>query len=252
MKLHYHAIYKMRGANGLPGGVERTPLLALEKPDVTATLTMNPEPDFIHVDKSAALATQLLKGLFAPDKEGTPEERLAAEIEQVRNRRAKQTEKGVFVVITGETEIPTPQFKHRRDTDEFAICIDAIPKSQAGDTFRPAVRDVLAALSLSLPENADRSYERIGRTSYLVDPDSGKPIYSFSFETGGATLSVSSPLTDSAIKAAAELAPKFAADKAIARVASLLITSLEQATDELESFIASWSALSIEVRHFSQ
>jgi len=245
VKVRYIAIYKIRGANKLPEEVESASLLALQTPTITATLTTNPEPHFIHIDKSAAIGTQLLKGIFAPDKEGTLQERLAAEVEDIKAHRAKQTGTGVFLVFDGETEIPAPEFKIRRDTDEFGICIDAVAKPEIRDTFRPSVQSVITALSLTLSPNTDRSIEKIGDVVYLIDPDTGKPIYTFTFQGGVARASVSSPLTAAVIAEAAALAQKLAAHNTMARPTSLLITSLEEATDELQGFIAAWSALEI-------
>jgi hypothetical protein len=245
VKARYIAIYKIHGANKLPDDSERASLLALQSPALTATLTTNPEPDLLHVDKSAALGAQVLKGVFAPDKEGTLEERLAAEIEHARARRAKQTGKAVFLVFDGETEIPTPGFKARRDTDEFAVCLDAISKAEIRVSFRPSVQGVMTALSLSLPANADRRIEKISDVVYLIDPDNGKPIYAFTFQGGSARASIASPLTQTVIVETAALAPKLSAQKGIPRPASLLLTSLEKATDELQGFIAAWSALEI-------
>jgi hypothetical protein len=181
MKVRYIAIYKLHGANRLSEETESVELLALPKPALTATLTTNPEPYFLHVDQSAALGAQLLKGLFAPDKAGTLLERLAAEIEDVKARRASQTGTGVFLVMDGEADIPAPEFKARRDTSEFAICIDAIAKPEIRGAFRPSAQSVLTALGLSLPANADRRVDKIGDVVFLVDPDGGKPIYAFSF-----------------------------------------------------------------------
>jgi hypothetical protein len=245
MKVRYTAIYKIRGASRLAVEAERVEFLALRDPLVSATLTTNPEPNFLHIDKSAALAAQLLKGLFSPDREGTPQERLAAETEFVRVRRANQTSGGLFLVFDGEAQIPTPEFRAYRDAGEFAVAMDAMSKPEIRERFRPFVQSVLAALGLSLPENADRRVEKSGEVVYLVDPDTQKPIYNFTVEGGFARGSIASPLTLDAIAEAAALAPKLASHKAVARPTSLLVASLNEATDDLQAFIAAWSALEI-------
>lgn len=220
-------------------------LLCVENPLLTATLTTNPEPDFLHIDKSAALAAQLLKGIFAPDKEGTLQERLGAELEEVRARREKRTRKGLFLIFECEAEIPTPEFKARCDVEEFGVCLDALDKKSVRETFRPTEQSVIMALGLGLPANADRRVEKLGDTVYLIDPADNKPIYAFSFQGGHARLSVASPLTGSVIAEVAAIAPKLAADKAMSRPVSLLVTSLEEAKEELQRFISAWSALEI-------
>jgi hypothetical protein len=245
VKVRYIAIYKLHGVNKLPEEAECTNVVKLQNPALTVILATNPDPYFLHVDKSAALGAQLLKGIFAPDKEGTLQERLAAEIEDIKVRRAKRTGTGVFLIFEGEMDIPTPEFKARRDIDEFAVCFDAIAKTEIRENFRPSVQSVITALSLSLPTNADRRVEKTGDVVYLVDSDDGKPIYTFAFQGGSARASIASPLTQGIIAESAALAAKLATNKTMARPSSLLITSLDDATYELQGFIAAWSALEI-------
>ena len=71
MKVRYAAVYKIHGVNKLPDGAENADLLALQNPEITALLTTEPEPHLVHIDESAAIGTQLLKGMFAPDNGGT-------------------------------------------------------------------------------------------------------------------------------------------------------------------------------------
>jgi hypothetical protein len=245
MKVQYVAVWKLHGANKLAADASTLELARLNDPALVASVTTDPEPYFLHIDRSAAIGTQLLKGLFAPEKDGTPEERLAAELDSVKSRRAKQTGKGVFLVLEGETDVPAPNFETRKDTDEFAVCFDAIEKPEIRKSFRPSVQAILTALSLSLPANVDHQVERVGDVIYLVDPDNGKPIYTFGFQGGSARVSLSSPLTEDVVAAVGQRVPKVIGDKTIVRPASLLITSLNRATDSLQAFIAAWSALEI-------
>jgi hypothetical protein len=55
MKLRYTAIYKLRGANRLEDEAKVAALVALRKPRLSALLTADPEPHFMHIDRSAAL-----------------------------------------------------------------------------------------------------------------------------------------------------------------------------------------------------
>jgi hypothetical protein len=59
---------QVHGANKLPDGAQGEAFLALKSPSIAATLTINPEQYFLHINKSAALANQLLKGIFAPKR----------------------------------------------------------------------------------------------------------------------------------------------------------------------------------------
>jgi hypothetical protein len=240
----YVAIYKIQGANKLPGGAESIALLTLKNPSISATLTINPEPYLVHINKAGAVATQLLKGMLASGNEGTPEERLAAEVEAVKTQTAKEAGTGVFLVLEGQTEIDSPDFKHRRDLDDYAIDLDGVEKKSIREEFRPAVQSILAALSLH-QARADPRVQKIGDVIYLVDPATAKPIYTFVVQMGSPRLSLASPLAHEAITDVAAMAPKLQTDRIIARAAGLLIASLEEATDRLQAFIAAWSALEI-------
>ena len=67
------------------------------------------------------------------------EQRFAAELKNVKTIRSKQTEKGVFVVFEGDANIPAPNFDKRRDTDRFAVCFDAMDKSEFRELLRLSI-----------------------------------------------------------------------------------------------------------------
>jgi hypothetical protein len=77
MEVRYVAVYKLRGSNGLSGD-DPLGLYEGERPNITATLTADPEAYFEHIERSLALVSLLFRGLFGDSMEGTPEERLAA------------------------------------------------------------------------------------------------------------------------------------------------------------------------------
>lgn len=246
MKARYLAVWKLHGANTLAAGTSNLELARLSNPTLVAVVTPDPEPFFLQIDQSAVIASRLLNGLigvFAPNQGGTFEEWLARELGNVQASRANQ--KGVFIVFDGETNVSAPNFRMRKDTETLAVCFDAIDKSEVRELFRPAIQIVTAILGLSLPTNADRQIERIGEVIYLVEPDTEKPIYTYTFEISAPRLSIASALTEAVVSDAARRISKITDDKAFARPASLLITSLNRATDALQAFISAWSALEI-------
>lgn len=182
----------------------------------------------------------LLKGLI------NQEIRLAEEIKEANTHFEERAGRGVFLVLQGEANIATPDFNLRRDWDDFAICIDAIEPCEVNRIFRSSVQGVLAAVALALPADADRSVEKIGAVLYFVDSTSGKPIYPRTFSIGSARVSLARQLTRKSIDEMATLAAKIdVADTGVAGSVELLLTSLEKATDQLQAFITSWSALEI-------
>jgi hypothetical protein len=132
MKAHYLAIWKLHGATTLATGTGNLELARLNNPTLVAIVTADPEPFFLHIDQSATIAARLWKGLngmLAPDQGGgTFEEWFAVELQNVKASRAKQ--KGVFLVLEGEANVPEPNFNMRRDTERLAVCFDAVDKSE--------------------------------------------------------------------------------------------------------------------------
>lgn len=206
-------------------------------------LTTNPEPFFFHIDRTSALSTLLLQGMFGTSIENTPEKRLAKQVEIIRDKRRRQNNSGVFLIFEGELKISSPNFGFRRDMEEFSICFDAFENGIAREKFLPVIQATLTAMAISLPENADTRIEKVQDISFLIETKTKKPIYCFTAELGTATVRVSTPLTDDIVKKARAHARAFPTDRKLARVADLLIESKEIGTNELRAFIAAWSAL---------
>ena len=248
MKTRYIGIWKLHGANTLASPNKDIELARLSDPAVVVRITADPEPYFARIDEAAALANRLINGLtgvFGGDQGLTFEQAFATELTKVKSGRSNQSSSGVFVVLEGETEVSSPNFRLRKDNERFAVCFDAIDKSKVMVLFRPSIQTVLAAIALSLPANAERQMDCMGEVLYLVEPDSQKPIYTFTVEFGAAKLSIATPLTDAVLSNAAKHISKLSDEKALTRPTSLLSTSLDRGTDELEAFIAAWSALEI-------
>lgn len=75
---------------------------------------------------------QLLSGLFGGNKKGTPGERMAAEIKRIQTGRQGRITDGVYIVFDGSGEIDPPEFKARKDADDFAVTL--------GDVLKGALR----------------------------------------------------------------------------------------------------------------
>jgi hypothetical protein len=245
LQAKYVAIWKLSGANELAIETPRAVLSSILEPLATATLTKDPTPDFFHIDRTNALATLLLRGLFLPETEGSPEERLSNKISAISASRAQKTKAGVFLVIEGAKDVPAPDFNARRDSQDFSICFHAIDNKSIVSAFRPFVDATLFALSLSLRGDTDRQAEKLGEVVYLVESESDKPIYSFTMSMGTARASLSSALTTDMISSAGNRVTTLLLDESMSRPMSLLNTSFDENTSPLQAFMASWSALEI-------
>lgn len=235
----------MVGLNKLPSNIGQYDLAVSPTFKGSVKLTVDPEPFCLHIDRSAAIATLLLKGLFGPQEEGTFEDKLAAQTEVVRKDRAERHGVGVFLIFEGSGAVASPDFRSRRDLDEIVICLDAISKTKFCDQFAPALRGALAAIVLALPDNADQRIQKVGDVSYLIEPDKGRPVYSFSFTGRAVGLSISSTISQEAIEYAGQSAVAFLDDDTLAKVANLWVSSLNSDGADLRAFIAAWAALEI-------
>ncbi len=104
---------------------------------------------------------------------------------------------------------------------------------------------MLTAITLSLPVGSDLEFEKVGELVYSVDEGSAKPIYALNVEMGTPRLSLARPLSGEIVALAAALAARLNTEQGSRRAYSLLRTSLDRASDDLQGFIAAWSALEI-------
>ena len=244
MEARYIAIYRILGINSLPSNIA-LPLASLQNPALSATLVEDAEPYFPHIDRTSALISQFA-GLFAPNSagKGTVEERIQGGVGALKSERAKRARAGVFLVFEGQTDAE-PNLKELRDVGAFSFCFNAIDTDEIRDRFRFYRKTVQVAVGLSLSADADRRIQKLADVVYLFDVADNRPVYVSTVKFGRGWASVASPLTQGAATEIQTSATKLVADLTMSRSLSLLATSLDQGTDELQGFIAAWSALEI-------
>lgn len=245
MLVRYISVWKLHGASRLEGEEQSLELARFDRPNLSAILTSDPEPHCFEVDQANACATQILKAVFAPDKEGSPEERIAAEQDEVAERRRRKFEKGLFLVFIGEAQVTDPDFRLRRDLDGFAICFDAIDKDALRDKFQHLIRTVITATQLSLDLNWSHRVERVGDAIYLFDADHGKRIYTFTEKVGPARASLAGIMDVNRIETANKSIKGILENAYISKSMNLLVKSTNHGASELQAFISAWSALEI-------
>ena len=152
MEARYIAIYKLLGVTKLPSDAKTLDLGALPNPNVNGNvkLTINPDAYCVDIDRSAALGLQFFKGPLGPEQNGTPQERLAAQVERARRDRVDRYGTGVFLVFEGASDIPSPDFKNPTRYGRFChllrrISEEGVPREiHAGrewSTYRHGARD---------------------------------------------------------------------------------------------------------------
>jgi hypothetical protein len=243
VKARYLTVYKILGFNKLPE--DQVSVLLVDKPDGKVTLTADPEAYCVHMDRKGGIANALLRGFSGGQKAGDADERLKAEIDEVKNARQLRTKNGAFLAIEGETEVQDANLSATRQFADFGVCLDALPSGSIARRFRPLVSIALAAIGFSVPARADPRVERVGEVSYLVDEETGKLLYCINIEFGEVTLSVAGPMTADTVEAIRRRLESSPPDGGLTKVVNLLLESQEAATDDLRSFISAWAALEI-------
>ncbi|MDK1493080.1 hypothetical protein QN219_24045 [Sinorhizobium sp. 7-81] len=244
MRLDYIKVWKLLGVSKLPAGPQTS---TLGDPPMDFSLTEDPEPYFVHIDKFQAVANGLLKGLLKGGEDGSLEERLDSEIGAAKARRAENRRLGSYLIALAVTDVPEPEFKARRDAGDFEIAIDGLDKEAIHKTYRPAIDAILTGLALRLPSNADLRCEEIGSVIFLTT-NGAKPLYAFSFTRGNATLSVASLPPADLLDVAGSMAEKMLDDTKLRRPIALLTSSINNTSDPLQAYLDGWNALEIFVQ----
>lgn len=194
------------------------------------------------LNRHAALLSMMMQGMIGnPLPEGFSE-RLVEQTARVERQRLDSigTDPVIIIELKGDIDAVIPS--DAWEIQNFLLCFDAFDKKALRDHLQSEVSAVLTGLRIG----ADARYEfrSVANGSYLTTED-GRIAHSASLEAGALGMYISSRLT------AAQLA-QVASDIALAlnaggleRVIRLHAQSLDKATDNYRSFIASWSALEI-------
>ena len=98
MQYKYLAVYKLIGV-ARPSNGEEQLLAEYSAINAKALLTYDVDSRLLELDKASVIGFLMLKGGFGPTTEGTFEERLAHELEELKEKRKKDVGQGVFVIL---------------------------------------------------------------------------------------------------------------------------------------------------------
>jgi len=107
------------------------------------------------------------------------------------------------------------------------------------------VTQIALAATLLGTKGIDLEFEKVGGICWVCDDDSEKPIYILNITFGTPRVSVSRRMTPDSISTIPTEVGQLNSESVAARAYNLLSTSLDRGTDELQGFIAAWSALEI-------
>ena len=177
------------GGIGMPQGVDTLPLtsgdgwsFSLEK-DIDAACALS--------DRGAALGHLALQGIFGPAKVGTLDERLADELNEIRQARRNRT--GSYPVLLFKALGPVDvsignSAQHRAD---FVLTFDAFDKAAIRQQYVRQHRSV--QLALAMESKGRVRFDEITTGTYCTNAD-GLTVYSLTMTGGNAELIVASPL----------------------------------------------------------
>jgi hypothetical protein len=242
MRYSYSSLYHIRGLSPASPPTDEE-MFADAEQHGRAVLTSDPGQLGEQLDSSTALATMLLTGLIGGDKEsGTVDERLARQVQRLRDERANKFPSGVFLFFeaSGRCTSITPQVEH--DYGSFVLALDGLPKREIRNRHEPLVRKILAAIGLGLASVA--GFKKISDATVFFT-DEGKPVYGFNFEGGIPEMLVSRRPSAEDLAATRQLVEKIAKDNALERVIRLLNESLEPDQGKLRKFLSAWMALEV-------
>ncbi|MGH7331203.1 MAG: hypothetical protein ACREKS_00365 [Candidatus Rokuibacteriota bacterium] len=211
-------------------------------PDTRVLVTRKLDHHLAVLDRQLALASMMMRAMIGQALSSDFPEKLAKEIEAVRQRRARSLAADGVLVIEARGDIQAVLKEPVREVGDFVLCFDALDKKVLSAALQPRIASVLAAVRIG----GAGSYElrRVGSGSYLLDPD-GKVIHSFSLEGGEVTAYVSYPLREEQVVRVQEDIELILANQQLTRAIQLFAHSLDRDTDALRTFLSAWSAMEI-------
>jgi hypothetical protein len=240
-KLNFVAVYHLRGISQSPA-FDQLPVWNSDSDVAYLTYTLGSSLE--QLDRSTAIAHGMMTALF-----NKPEEDIKAHIVdrvlQIQAERAKKYSSGVFLVFHGIRDVPNLEPEYRRAGHEFDVVYDAIDKPLMQEQFWPGLVRSLAAVSLSLEAQSDPRISKVAAGFYLVDPESGKPTYSYTFTAGQLRVSVGTMVPGTAASRIANYASKLQTEPKLDRVLDQLIQSEAMGVDEFRAFLSAWTGLEI-------
>ena len=181
------------GGIGMPAGVDRLPLTSGD--GFSYSLLKDIDAACALSDRGAAIGHLTLQGIFGPAKVGSLDERLADELNEIRQARRNRT--GSYPVLlfeaTGSVDVMIGNSVQHHD--DFVLTFDAFNKSGIRQQFVRQHR--CAQLALAMESNGRVRFDEITTGIYCTNAE-GLTVYSLSMTGGNPELIVSSPLTPEA------------------------------------------------------
>lgn len=207
---------------------------------IRAVLTSDPTSLCAHLDKALVIPGMLFGAKLGEGPE--MDERLAQEVDRLRDKRAKTFEGGAYLYFeaTGDVQAFTPEVL--RDCGSLIVAIDQVPKETLRNLWEPLVSKILAAVAVAMP--AVTRPEKVASATVFFSAD-GTPTYGFNLQMGTPEVIVSRRPSPEDLTGIRTLTTKMAADISLERIVRLLNESMEPGQDRLRRFLAAFMGMEV-------
>lgn len=240
MQYKYLAVYKLIGV-ARPSNGEEQLLAEYSAINAKALLTYDVDSRLLELDKASVIGFLMLKGGFGPTTEGTFEERLAHELEELKEKRKKDVGQGVFVIFEAEGDVESFEPRSEREMPDFIIAIKDAPKQPIRSKYQASINGLIASFAIGSDQIC--SVKKVTDGVVFINED-GKPVYSYTFEMSGKAI-VSTGLMEESVTFVKNNAKALGKHQKLVDSAHLLSRSLDEDSDDLQSFISVWAGLEI-------
>lgn len=240
MRFEYVAVYRLVGLVRPNERLEGF-TVALEAAGLRCTLTGNLDDLPLLPDQATAAGTQLLRSLVGHESEGTSEERVAREVQELRQLRAKENGNCTLLVVQGEGDVPDFPTEPQRELGEFTLALCDSPKSEIRQKYDAATKGMLAALALASTHLCGIK-KVVDQVTFRMP--NMRPLFCISLSGSGRAV-VATSLPEDSLQALSRNARSLARHQALVDCARLLTRSLVEEADPLLSFLSAWSGLEI-------
>lgn len=235
--------WRVVGGIGMPASSGTVPLAMGE--GWSYSLTSDADPICANSDRGMALGHLALQGIFGPAKVGTLDERLIAEVAEIREVRRRRAGGCPLLLFQGTGQLAVTIGKSVQQYSDFILTFDAFDKSEIRQRYVHQHRAM--QLALALESKTRVRFDEATAGTYCTNVD-GHTVYSLNFSGGTADITVSSPLSP---EAPASLAQRFATFTKDAELGSTVRLFADMATygrEPFRVFVSGWAALEILIK----
>ena len=234
--------WRVVGGIGMPVDTDSVKLAAGE--NWSYTLVRDIDDSLEKCDQGMAVGHLTLQGIFGPTKIGTLEERLAAEIEEIRLARSKKIGGSPMLLFVGNGEVNVSLGQPTQQRDDYIVTFDAFNKDAIRQQFAHQHRSM--QLALALESKSLVRFDQVATGVYCTNLE-GHTVHSVNISLN-AEATVSSAMAHDSTDA---IARRFALLNKSSQLESTVRLFADMATygrEPFRVFISGWTAFEILIK----